>query len=696
MEVRDAIVKIVRQDGIKDCGVCCLLSIIRFYGGDLSLEYLRGVTNTNKSGVSAFDLIEAMKKIGFDAYGVTGDLEKIEFSNLPCIAHLIINKKYKHFVVIYSIDDKKRKVVIMDPAVGRRSLSFSQFKLLSSSNYIYLRPIKKLPKMSNKHIINKFIKHLLKCEKISLLFIFLFTIFYFLFQVVIAFHFKYLLEFPIKYQLETTIVSISVYLFIVYVFREIIFFSKNLLMTKLINISDRLMSFETYKHILLLPYTYYKNRTTGEVISRLRDLNTIKNFVAQVSCFFITDFIGTTLFILILFTINIKMTVIVLFFSILIFLFSLIFSKRRKKLIKKVSKSEDQVNSYLVESLTNVDTIKGSHMEKRLRDNFLIKYNNLLDTAYSLSFMEQILNLVKAFFSDILFVVIWGFGSYLVIIKKLSLGKVLVYQNIFTYFFNSFNSLITIFNNYHSFRVAAFRIEDLFLIDGEEFTGSYYYLSHRLDGDISFNKLSYSISNRTILKGLSLNIKCGEKILLLGKSGAGKSTLVKILLRYIDIPFGYVSIKGIDINHYHLEVIRQGITFVSSNELLFTNTLYNNIVLGREVNYDDFINICKICMVDEIVDDDLGYQVLVEENGFNFSNGEKQRIILARALLRKSDIYIFDEAFSQIDRGRRNIIIKNIFEYLKEKTIVVISHNIENRDIFNRVLKMEDGEVFEA
>ena len=101
-------------------------------------------------------------------------------------------------------------------------------------------------------------------------------------------------------------------------------------------------------------------------------------------------------------------------------------------------------------------------------------------------------------------------------------------------------------------------------------------------------------------------------------------------------------------------------------------------------------------MVDEIVDDDLGYQVLVEENGFNFSNGEKQRIILARALLRKSDIYIFDEAFSQIDRGRRNIIIKNIFEYLKEKTIVVISHNIENRDIFNRVLKMEDGEVFEA
>lgn len=688
--------KIVRQDGIKDCGVCCLLSIIKFYGGELSLEYLRGVTNTSKSGVSALDLIDAVKKIGFDAYGVAGDLEKIEVSDLPCIAHLIINKKYKHFVVIYGIDSKKRKVVVMDPAIGKRVLNFSQFRLLSSNNYIYLKPIKRLPKMSNKHIINKFIKDLLNREKISLLFIFLFTIFYFLFQVIIAFHFKYLLEFSIKYQLNSTIVSISIYLFIVYLFRELSLFNKNILMTKLMSISDRIMSFETYKHILLLPYTYYKNRTTGEVISRLKDLNTIKSFIAQVSCFFITDFIGVILFILILFKINFRMTAIILVFSMIVFLYSLFFSKKRKKLVKKVSRNEDYVNSYLVESLMNVDTIKGSHMEKRLRDKFLFKYNNLLDITYSFSFMEQVINLFKTIFSDILFVIVLGIGSYLVIIKKLSLGEVLVYQNIFGYYLNNFNSLISIFNNYHNFKVASFRVEDLFLIDSEEFGGSYYYLSHRLDGDISFNNLNYSISNKFILKELTLDIKYGEKILLFGKSGVGKSTLVKILLRYIEVPFGHVSIKGIDINHYHLEVIRQGITFVSSNELLFTNTLYNNIVLDREVSHDNFVNICKMCMVDEIVDDDLGYQVLVEENGFNFSNGERQRIILARALLRKSDIYIFDEAFSQIDNKRRSIIVKNIFEYLKEKTIIVISHNMNNKDIFNRILKMEDGGIIET
>ena len=584
----------------------------------------------------------------------------------------------------------------MDPAIGKRTLSFSQFRLISSSNYIYLKPIKKLPKMSNKHIINKFIKDLINREKISLLFIFLFTIFYFLFQVIIAFHFKYLLEFSIKYGLSSTIISISIYLFIVYLFKELSLFNKNILMTKLMSISDSIMSFETYKHILLLPYTYYKNRTTGEVISRLKDLNTIKSFITQVSCFFITDFIGVVLFILILFKINFKMTTIILVFSMTVFLYSLFFSGKRKKFMKRVSRNEDHINSYLVESLMNVDTIKGSHIEKRLRDKFLFKYNNLLDITYGFSFMEQVINLFKTIFSDILFVAVLGLGSYLVIIKKLSLGEVLVYQNIFNYYLSSFNSLINIFNNYHNFKVASFRVEDLFLIDSEEFGGGYYYLSHRLDGDINFNNLNYRISNRLILKELTLDIKRGEKILLFGKSGVGKSTLVKVLLRYIEVPFGHVSIKGIDINHYHLEVIRQGITFVSSNELLFTNTLYNNIVLGREVSHDNFVNICKMCMVDEIVDDDLGYQVLVEENGFNFSNGERQRIILARALLRKSDIYIFDEAFSQIDNKRRSIIVKNIFEYLKEKTIIVISHNMNNKDIFSRVLKMEDGGIIET
>ena len=112
-------IKVVLQDGIKDCGICSLLSIIRYYGGDVSKEYLREITNTTKDGVSFYMLIDAAKSLGFEAIGMSGDLDDINVNNLPCIAHFIVNKNYKHFVVIYNIDFKNKYITIMDPAKGK-------------------------------------------------------------------------------------------------------------------------------------------------------------------------------------------------------------------------------------------------------------------------------------------------------------------------------------------------------------------------------------------------------------------------------------------------------------------------------------------------------------------------------------------------------------------------------------------------
>ena len=171
--------KVVLQDGIKDCGVCCLLSIIKHYGGNVSKEYLRDLTNTTKNGVTAYNIIETAKKLGFDSYALCGDLEEIDANNLPVIAHVIINKSYKHFIVIYKIDFLNEKVLVMNPAKGKEILSFSEFKLESSSNYIFLKPIKKLPTFQEKKIIrNTIIKYILKNKQL-LIYLIILTIFFF-------------------------------------------------------------------------------------------------------------------------------------------------------------------------------------------------------------------------------------------------------------------------------------------------------------------------------------------------------------------------------------------------------------------------------------------------------------------------------------------------------------------------------------
>ena len=128
------------QDGIKDCGICCLLSVIRFYNGNISKENLRELTNTSRNGVSASALVECANSLGFNSYGLKGSIDNLKKEDLPIISHVILNKTYKHFIVIYDIDHKNKKLIVMDPAKGKKVLKFSEFNLLTSGNFIYLKP----------------------------------------------------------------------------------------------------------------------------------------------------------------------------------------------------------------------------------------------------------------------------------------------------------------------------------------------------------------------------------------------------------------------------------------------------------------------------------------------------------------------------------------------------------------------------
>ena len=690
------IIKIVLQDGIKDCGICSLLSIIRFYGGEVSKEYLREITNTTKDGVSFYMLIEAAKSLGFDAIGVTGQINDLNVNNLPCIAHFIVNKNYKHFVVIYEIDNKNNSITIMDPAKGKRVLSFSEFNLSTSNNFILLKPLKKLPIIKNKNIVIKSIFSYLKKNKYIYFLLLFLLISAFIFNIVSSFSFKYLLEYSINYNVINNIDNIFICLFIIIIFKNTSNLLCNILLNKWIIIFDQEITNITFKQIILLPYLYFKNRTTGEVISKFRDLNIIKNYISKFIYSFIIDFFSIIIFLFIMYKYQINMFIIIFIFSLIFLLFYIYSVKKKKKLIISLNKNQDIINSYLVEAISNVDTIKGSHLEKRLYDKFSIKYKNMLNVLYKYSLFNSIVDYFKNNNFDILTLIIYSLGSYLVIKNSISLSNIIIYQSFFIYYINSFTRFLNLIGEFNEFIVSLNRVEDLFLLDEESFNHNFYYLAYDLIGDIKFNNLFYKIGSRVLFNNSNIVIKRGEKILISGESGSGKSTLVKILMRYIEVPYGMVSINNIDINHYHLENIRSNICYVTSNEYLFTDSLRNNICLNKEINEEEFLKITNICLVDDLVNnDELGYDKLIEENGFNFSNGERQRIILARSLLKKSNIYIFDEAFGNIDIDREKKILNNIFDYLKDKIVIVISHRFNNKKLFDRVIKIKDGDIIE-
>ena len=688
--------RVVLQDGIKDCGICCLLSIIRFYGGEVSKEYLREITNTTKEGVSFYNLIEAAKILGFEAMGVTGNIEDINVNNLPCIVHFIVNKSYKHFIVLYQINKKKQKVTIMDPARGKKTISYAEFRLLTSSNYLFLTPIKQMPKIQKKNKIYEIIKDQFKSNKNLLLQIVLLTLSYFFLNIITSFHFKYIFEYSVNYNIYNNLLFISYCLSFLYLLKNINLFLRNILLSKWTSIFDYKTTTLTYKQLLLLPYLYYKNRTTGEVISRFKDLNTIRMFLSNLFCILTTEGISLIIFYTIMKKYSKSLTRIIIAILIFLSIVSILFQKRKKKRMRTISKSQDKINSYVIQGVMNVDTIKGTHLEKRLIDKFSLQYKSFLEKNYTYNLIEQAHNFIKINVDDFLNIIIYGLGSFYIIKKDLTLGNFILYQTFFSYFKNNFQSLIFLIEEYSTYKIALERVEDIFMITRDNFSNNYFYLSYQLRGDIIFKNINYKIGNKKLLNRLNLVIKQGDKVLLSGDSGCGKSTLLKMLVRYIEIDYGHIKIAGIDINHYHLENIRTNITYVTSNEYLFTDTLRNNILLYKDYTEEEFNKVCKICFIDDIIENKMtGYDALIEENGFNLSTGEKQRIVLARSILRKSNIYILDEALSGIDIARERKILYGIFEYLKDKTIIVISHRFNNKKCFNRILKIERGRIYE-
>ena len=683
--------KVVLQDGIKDCGVCCLLSIIKHYGGNVSKEYLRDLTNTTKNGVTAYNIIETAKKLGFDSYALCGDLEEIDANNLPVIAHIIINKSYKHFIVIYKIDFLNEKVLVMNPAKGKEILSFSEFKLESSSNYIFLKPIKKLPTFQEKKIIrNTIIKYILKNKQL-LIYLIILTIFFFILNLLSAFHFKYLLDYVINYNISKNALIISITVLIIYILKEIISYLRDIIILKYSEMFDEVVTIKIYKQIILLPYLYYKNRTTGEVISRIKDLGVIKGFIIEVITSISTSLLSIIIFFIVLFNINSKLTYLSIFQFILLLLLNFIFKNKIKDKTIKYYKQEEKVNSYLVESLSSVDAIKGMHIEKRTIDKFLLKYKKYLESVYSLSITNEANKSLKNIINSIFIVLLLHLGTILVIDNKITLSEFIIYQSINNFYLSSFYSFISIINEYPKYKASLERIEDIFNIKEEVFDSSNYYTNYNLNGDILYKNLSYSYNSKKLLNNINFKIKYKDKIFLYGPSGTGKSTFVKLLMRYIEMPFGYISINNIDINHYHLDILRNNITYVSQQEYLFNDTLYNNITLGREIDKNEIEKVVKMLYLNEVG----SLNRMVEENGFNFSGGERQRIILARSVLKKSSIYIFDEALSQIDVIKERDILINIFKYLKDKTIIVIYHRFDNKDLFERIIRIEKGSIYE-
>ena len=678
---------IVIQDGIKECGSACLLSIIRYYGGNVPMQELLRLTNTTKDGTTFYDIKEAAYEIGLSVKGYkVENASKLYELTKPFISQVIINN-YLHFIVVYKIENEM--VTIMDPAKGMVKMSLTEYLNIYTGNILLFEPFKELPKYNESNYLKSVIKSVINSNKYLIINLIILTIITTIFTCLYSCYLKIIID---NYLSQSTfkVLIISIIFIIIYLIKVISEYFRNNLLIYLNKKIDLTIITSIIRKIILLPYSYYKNKTTGEMISRINDLLYLKNIITKVITTIFLDFFLSLTIIIILFKINTSMTFMLFIITIIYYLIFISYKKIIEKYTEKIQISSALTNSLLTESISSYETIKGLSLEESFIKKINKKYETTISNNLLLNKNINLENLLKSLFEGIIIIFILYRGFTSVINNTLSLGSLITYNTLILYFLTPIKNILDFYKEFYYIKNSLIRVNNLINYKYESLDTKQNLIIH---GSIHITNLNYSYNKHySVLNNLTLDIEEGSRVLILGSSGSGKSTILKLLYRYYDIKNNSIFINDKDLLNYNIADLRNNITYVSQNEYLYTDTIKNNIILDRNIPESKFIMICKLLYIDDFVKDKpLSYNFLVEENGANLSGGERQRIILARSFLKESNYLFIDEGLNEIDINLERKILKNIFLYYRNKTIIIISHRTDNMDLFDNVIYLERG-----
>lgn len=670
--------KYERQHGIKDCGVTCLYNIIKYYNGNISMSKLRRLTKTNENGTNVYNIVNASNSLGLKAEAYKCEFNDLSNVKLPIIAHIKLDNKFDHFVILEKINNEK--IIVQDPIRGKVVYDDISFKKEWTGSIITFYKMNNLVKeKQNGAFIN--LKSYIFLYKKILLFFLVLTILASLFSLLNSFYLSSLYNQKNNYH-------IVLFLFLLFsVFKIIIDYIKNSIVFDFDNNFDSKLTNNIYKKILSLPLRYHHSRPVGDIMSRVNDLSSIKEFINFVSFSLITDFLFVIIIFIIIFFINKLLFLLLIIFALTYMFVYLLFRDKIYSMSLILKEKNSEVNSYLIESILGIDTIKNFNIEKERKLRFKSKYNNLLKLNVKYNKFILSIELFQNFIMTISNVFILFVGIKLVNKGLLLFSNLIIINSLLIYFFISLKNIIYFDRILIDSKNSYNRLEDL--LDEEEDNNNK--SNFNFNNNIEFKNVAYSYDSYNIFENLSFNIDKGDFVFVKGDSGVGKSTLFKILTKQINDYKGKVIIDNTNIKNLSLNDIRNNICFVSQNEIIFTDTILNNITLFKEVAKKELEKVIRITGIDKFLKEkNISLNFLLEENGHNISGGERQRILLARALLQNKKILILDETTNGIDiLSEENIVRKVKEEY--DVTLILISHRYDNLKLFNKVFEIKGG-----
>ena len=508
-----------------------------------------------------------------------------------------------------------------------------------------------------------------------------------------------ILDKVIVHRSMTTLDVLAVAFIAVALFEFLLNTTRNYIFIHTANKIDAKLGSKLFRHLFALPFVYFESRKVGNIVARVRELDNIRDFITNKSVSVIIDLCFSLVFVAVMFLYSVKLTLVFIAFVCVVgTLYVTVTPELRKRLEYKFQMAA-QSNSYLVESVTGIQTVKSLALEGSMQKRWEENLERYVHSSFKLSNMSNIAGAVSGTFQRMMTITVLYLGVKLVINNQLTIGQLIAFQMFAGQFTGPFLRLVNLWNEFQQALLSVDRIGDILNNPIEIRSGRDITLP-KLAGAVRFENVSfrYTPDSPNALQQVSFATRPGMSVGIVGRSGSGKSTITKLIERLYIISEGAIYIDDIDVRHMNPVWLRYNIGVVLQDDYLFSGTIGENIAMPRpDAPMEGVIEVSKIAGAHEFISQlPEGYDTQVGERGSTLSGGQKQRIAIARALITNPRILIFDEATSSLDYESERIIQRNIGRIKAGRTMFIVAHRLSMVKDCDLIIALDKGRIVET
>ncbi|WP_119788998.1 peptidase domain-containing ABC transporter [Flavobacterium anhuiense] len=697
-----------KQADNKDCGPTCLKIIAKYYGKTINIQELRNISETTREGSNLLFLSDAAEKIGFRTLGVKLSVKRIEEAPLPCILHWNDN----HYVVLYKI--KKSKYYISDPAFGLLEYSkdeFVKFWIGNNAHDEIKEGIALLIEPTPKFFQSNFDKEEDSGLGFRFLSQYLFQYKSFLIQLAIGLFAGSLLQliFPFLTQsiVDVGIQNQNIHFIYLILFAQLFLFAGRtglelirswilLHLSTRINIS--LIS-DFFIKLMNLPISFFDVRMTGDIMQRINDHRRIEKILTTSSLNVLFSVINMFVLGAVLAYFNLKIFLVFFVGSLLYFGWISMFLKRREILDYKRFAEVSVEQSKVMELINGMQEIKLHNAEKQKRWGWEYVQARLFRVSIKGLVLEQSQSIGSSVINELKNIFITFLSAKLVIDGSITLGMMLAINSIVGSLNGPITQLIQFVRELQDAKISLARLSEIHEKEDETQEEEHQSIDVPYDSDIELKNVTYRYlgSDVPVLDNLSLKIPANKVTAIVGVSGSGKTTLMKLLLKFYNPDKGEVSIGSAQLKNISQKAWRSNIGAVMQEGYIFTDTIANNIAVGADkIDKERLLYASDVANITQYVSElPLGYNTKIGAEGLGMSTGQKQRLLIARAVYKNPEILFFDEATSALDANNEKEIMQKLDIFFKNKTVIVIAHRLSTVMNADQIVVLDKGKIIE-